>query len=142
MKAYLTKDLNNPTKYRVEYKTHPLPDDIIVPIDPLTGKPEEAQWLQIELIADPLTGEMVRTATVNSIIKDPIIAQRALDASAAAQQATTDKLTEDALYQFLLTFDENSIKDINDLKLFAKNVKDYFLFKYREEIKSRTGGVI
>lgn len=105
-KAYVIKDLNDPTKLKVEYRNKPPIGGIPAPIDPLTGLPEEGTWLQLEDIERPSEpGVYDRVVTVNETLKNNILGQRA-----------ADKLANELE-------DENKLNEIKSLKATLKNLK-------------------
>lgn len=74
IKSYVRKDSSDQLYI---WKGNHVPPDFIseAPIDPLTGKPEEAQWLQIEnLEVEP--GNFQLVATVNEKLKTKILTER------------------------------------------------------------------
>ena len=100
-------------------------------------KDEDARWLQVEDIADIVTGNMVPTVTVNQALKDATISSDLSANSAEEAEKITDLATRDALLNSLLSFDENAMNDIAAIRSFAKDIKSYLLFKYRKEIKAK-----
>ena len=135
MKMYVLKDLNDPAKLKTEHRSHPGKDMVIAPIDPITGKHEDPRWLQIESV--DIDGIMTDVATVNATLKTATQAEdAALETEKAAEKAV-DAVSIDAMYDYLLAFDENSVKDISDIRVFAGMIKSYMLYKYKDEVKKR-----
>jgi len=78
MKRYLVKDLNDPTKTKIEYRTHR--GDAICE----APEGEDAEWLDVEDIISEFTNEVIgKRAVVNQAKKDSIMSLRA-----AAEQST------------------------------------------------------
>lgn len=106
----------------VEYRTKQPPNSLLAPIDPLTGKPEDPAWLQIEIINDPNTGEPIPTATVNQAEKTRLQAERLADdqAKQQAEQARKDLLAQ--LETAIQNYDLSKIDDINDIRKAIKGI--------------------
>jgi len=108
----------------------------IAPMDPLTGEHEDAQWLQIEQVQDEF-GQMVDTITINQPLKDQLQAEDLSKKEAKDLEDAMGLVAKDALFDYLIAFDETKVKDINDIKDFMKQIKNYFLLKYKEEVKEK-----
>ena len=139
-KAYIVKDENG--KLHLIKKSY-RPKNVVgfPPKDPITGEYEDARWLQVENIADPETGELIPTVTVNQVLKDSIKAEEISLKDNEEKQKAADKALKDDLLTRLLAFDETTVKDLNDIKAFMRDIKEYFLFKYREDIKKKKAKV-
>jgi len=136
-KPYIMKAAYDNSIWIIEKHTHPPKDRLIGKplIDPLTNEYENPLWLQLENIADPETGEMIPTITIDQTLKDSITADKVIKDKDKKDKKDLEILTRDELFIRLIAFDETQVKDLTDIKVFMKDIKDYLLFKYREEIK-------
>ena len=72
-KAYVLTDLNDGSKLKVEFR----PDGIVeCPVDPITGKLERAEWLELQDFQDEF-GVIQKQAVVNQTTKDAILSAEA-----------------------------------------------------------------
>ena len=137
MKAYLIE--KNDGSFKIEKRTHISISEKCyenIPVDPLTGKFEDPRWLQIENINDEF-GIQKQIITVNEVLKAQLQNDDFRNEQKHINELTQDKSIEDSLYNYLLSFDENNLNNINDIRVFASNIKKYFLLKYKQIINQR-----
>lgn len=136
LKNYVLPDLNDPTKLKVEYRSSARGTIGIAPVDPLTGEFEDAEWLQVENIENE-QGQFIDTITVNQLLKDEIKLARQAKKVTDDEEKVSSDASQDQLFDFLLNFDENDINNIEDIRSAIGQIKNYFLFKYKSEVKKR-----
>jgi len=143
--SYKTYVIQDGTEYRYIKVRGFKPENAIdarLAYDPITGELEDPRWIQLEQIADPETGELIPTFTVDTVKQSTIKAQDAALKQAEIDKANADKLIIDDLLTRLINFDPNSVNDLAGIKKFIKDITDYLLFKYREEISKKKAGLL
>jgi len=139
LKPYIMKAAYDDSLWIIESHTNPPKSRLVgTPlIDPLTNEYENPEWLQLENIANPATGELVPTITIDQIKKDSISAEKVIKDKEKKDKNDLELSTKDELFDRLIAFDETKVKDLTDIKAFMKDMKDYLLFKYKNEIKTK-----
>jgi len=87
-----------------------------VPLDSITGEPEDAAWLQIESVQNPDTLLFEDKVTVNTVLKNQIIAQRGMDKQASDDLLAAKKLEFQTLLTEGLAFQDSQINDIQNVR--------------------------
>lgn len=132
-REYIFKDPNDPTKLKIESRSHaPKKHFGAPPIDPLTNRNEDVLWLQIENIADPETGQLVPTVTVNIGLKETILAQRIVDED---DRKAKDKTKKDKIKKIKADLGAFNINDVKDLASIKESIR--MLFAAVSELQSK-----
>ncbi len=113
---YLLGDKQDRSTWRVEARNHVARHSLgEVPIDPLTGLPEDIAWLQIESVQQP-DDSFRDEITVDAALKAQIQAQRdAADLQRSSDDADRE-VERQARRDDLASLRPNDLKDLKDIK--------------------------
>jgi len=122
-----------PGMLNLESRTQEMKDGYVVP---KALENEDPRALQVENIADEF-GSMIPTITLNQALKDSILSQELIDNTEIETKKNTELVTREDLLTRLVSFDETTINDIAAIRSFAKDIKEYFLYKYRDDVAKK-----
>jgi len=86
---------------------------------------EDPEWLQLEDIQDPVTGEMVPTLTIDDVKKAQVLAQRLQDEVDAADDKAQKDIIKQAKKDALKAFKGNNNKTLADITKALDDIIDY-----------------
>jgi len=120
MKKYVVKSAWDENKWIIENLSHPN-DRVIGPA--IDG--EDPEWLQLEDVEDPISGELIPTLTVNETKKSQVLSARLQkeidDADEKAAKDIAKKTKKDALK----AFKNNKNKTLSDITKVLDEIVDY-----------------
>jgi len=137
MKKYVLRDLNDPTKLKIEYRSNPHGTLGEAETDPLTDEDEDPRWLQVETIQDEITGEFRDVVTVDELKKSKTKDEDDRRHKEEKDLEDGEQLKKDTFLDYLVAFDVNNIKDIKDIKEFMVHFIDHMLLDKKHDIEHK-----
>lgn len=87
----------------------------LAPLDPLTNKPEDERWVQIENIEDEF-GQMRKVATVNAALKEQLVEADSKASEARDAQRANQKKKMKAVKKKLKEFDKHRVVGLEQVQ--------------------------
>jgi len=142
MKFYIVWNKNNNSTWEIVGAKGFVPKNVLgeAPFDELANAPEEAQWLQIELVED-VNGNAREVFTVDQVKKDEVLASRDVkkveDDLEKETEVAEKKDLEDQL-EVILDNPATNLADVNkSINTLAKLVYKSLNLKKKKKAKSK-----